>query len=198
MQVGNKNITICNFKGGVGKSFLAHQLITSFGFNGVEIDPYGSLSDRLENVEQIPLENKTLETYSNTVFDFGGFNDIKLEQAINQSDLVIIPLNATIETLQSTIDTLNVVKEFDRPILFVANMVQKAEDIKEINSIINEILGFECEIFILPLSVAYQTAINNNVSILELADAGGLKSFAYKKAAENIRELKRTIDNYTK
>ncbi len=191
------NITVCNFKGGVGKSLIAHQLITSFGFKGVEIDPYGSLSDRLpEQVTRIDLSEKVLPECENTIFDFGGFNDLKIEQAVRQSQLIIIPFNATIETLQSTIDTINVVKEFDTPILFVANMIQKPEDIDEVKVIIQDVLGFECEIFMIPVSAAYQTAINQNTSVLELADAGGLKSFAYKKAAACIRELKECIDNY--
>ncbi len=191
------NITICNFKGGVGKSLIAHQLITSFSFNGVEIDPYGNLADRLPSkVKNIDINEKVLNNYENTIFDFGGFNDIKLEQAIKQSDLVIIPFNATIETLQSTVDTINVVKDYDKPILFIANMVQKPNDIEEVNIIIQDILGFECEIFIMPVSAAYQTAINQNMSLLELANSGGIKAFAYKKAAENIKKLKECIDNY--
>lgn len=191
------NITICNFKGGVGKSLIAHQLITSFSFNGVEIDPYGNLADRLPSkVKNIDINEKVLNNYENTIFDFGGFNDIKLEQAIKQSDLVIIPFNATIETLQSTVDTINVVKDYDKPILFIANMVQKPNDIEEVNIIIQDILGFECEIFIIPVSAAYQTAINQNMSLLELANSGGIKAFAYKKAAENIKKLKECIDNY--
>ena len=192
------NITICNFKGGVGKSLIAHQLITSFGFNGVEIDPYGNLSESLQDqVSKIDLSVKLLQNYENTIFDFGGFNDVKLKQAVDQSELIIIPFNATIETLQSTIDTINVVKEFDKPILFVANMVQKSEDIKEINIIIQDLLGCECEIFTIPMSVALQTAINQNVSVVKLASGGGLKSFAYKKSASTINDLKRSIDNYT-
>lgn len=147
------NITICNFKGGVGKSLIAHQLITSFDFSGVEIDPYGNLADRLpDSVSKIDLSEKNLGQFENTIFDFGGFNDVKIEQAIKQSNLVIIPFNATVETLQSTIDTINVVKEFDRPILFVANMIQKPEDIEEVSVIIQDVLGFECEIFMIPVS----------------------------------------------
>ncbi len=57
------NITICNFKGGVGKSLIAHQLITSYEFNGVEIDPYGNLSDRLpEKVFKIDLSEKKIRS----------------------------------------------------------------------------------------------------------------------------------------
>lgn len=191
------NITICNFKGGVGKSLIAHQLITSFDFNGVEIDPYGNLADRLpERVKNIDINEKNLNTYENTIFDFGGFNDVKLEQAVKQSDLIIIPFNATIETLQSTVDTINVVKDYDKPILFIANMIQKPKDIEEVNIIIQDILGFECEIFTIPVSAAYQTAINQNMSLLELSNSGGIKAFAYKKAAENILKLKESIDNY--
>lgn len=191
------NITICNFKGGVGKSLIAHQLITSFDFNGIEIDPYGNLADRLpEKVKNIDINEKVLDYYENTIFDFGGFNDVKLEQAVKQSDLIIIPFNATIETLQSTVDTINVVKDYDKPILFVANMIQKPKDIEEVNIIIQDILGFECEIFTIPVSAAYQTAINQNMSLLELSNSGGIKAFAYKKAAENILKLKESIDNY--
>lgn len=191
------NITICNFKGGVGKSLIAHQLITGFGYGGVEIDPYGNLADRLpQKVVAVSIDEQSLQRYENTIFDFGGFNDIKIAHAIEQSDLIIVPFNATMETLQSTIDTINAIKDYDKPILFVGNMVQKPEDVVEVNVIIQDILGFECEIFLIPISAAFQTAINKNVSVLQLVQEGGLKSFAYKKAASIINELKNSIDFY--
>lgn len=189
------NIVICNFKGGVGKSLIAHQLITTFNFSGIEIDPYGSLAQRLPNkVKNIDISKKDIEPVNNTIFDFGGFNDIKLKAAIDQSDLIIIPFNATIEVLQSTIDTINEVKKFNKPILFIANMLQKEEDLKEIKQIINDLLGFENEFFEMPLSVSFQTAINENVSVLTIANQGGLKAFSYKKAKNIILGLKEKIE----
>ncbi|MDD5119610.1 MAG: ParA family protein, partial [Sulfuricurvum sp.] len=162
------NITIVNFKGGVGKSMIAHQLISGFGFYGCEIDPYGSLSDRLpERVERIDIQQKHLEKPTDeTIFDFGGFDDIKLDQAISYSDLIIIPFIPTLETIQGTVDTLVRVARMDKPILMVPNMSQKENDIKDAKFVFEETLGFEIEMFPIPMSVALQTAINENRSIV--------------------------------
>lgn len=192
------NITICNFKGGVGKSLLAHQLITSYGYKGVEIDPYGSLSERLpKDVEKIDIESKSLPQKDNTIFDFGGFDDIKLDLAINQSNLIIVPFIPTLESVQGTADTLVRIKEFDKPILLVANMVQKPQDVKDAKFVFEEILQTEIEVFTIPLSIAFQTAINENRSILELANQSGIKAYAYKKAAKILEDLNSLIQFYT-
>jgi len=192
------NITIVNFKGGVGKSMIAHQLITGFGFRGCEIDPYGSLSDRLpEQVDRIDIQEKNLdEPSAATIFDFGGFDDIKLDQAVSYSDLVIIPFIPTLETIQGTVDTLVRIAPMNKPILLVPNMSQKENDISDAKFVFDETLGFEVEMFPLPMSVALQTAINENCSIIELSQQGGIKGYAYKKSANLIRDLHGKILEY--
>lgn len=192
------NITIVNFKGGVGKSMIAHQLITGFGFRGCEIDPYGSLSDRLpEKVNRIEIQEKYLaQPMEETIFDFGGFDDIKLDQAIRYSDLVIIPFIPTLETIQGTVDTLVRVARMDKPILMVPNMSQKENDINDAKFVFEETLGFEIEMFPIPMSVALQTAINENCSIIELSQQGGIKGYAYRKSSNMIRELHTKIREY--
>lgn len=192
------NLTIVNFKGGVGKSMIAHQLITGFGYSGCEIDPYGSLCDRLpQKVKKIELREKTLPLPSEaTIFDFGGFDDIKLDQAVGYSDLVIVPLIPTLETIQGTVDTLVRIAPMGKPILLVPNMSQKENDINDAKFVFDETLGFETEMFALPMSVALQTAINENRSILELSGQGGIKAYAYRKSAGLIRELHEKILEY--
>lgn len=192
------NITIVNFKGGVGKSMIAHQLITGFGFSGYEIDPYGSLSDRLpENVERIDIQQKNIEKpEKETIFDFGGFDDIKLDQAISYSDLIVIPFIPTLETIQGTVDTLVRVASANKPILMVPNMSQKENDINDAKFVFEDTLGFEIEMFPIPMSVALQTAINENSSIGELSKQGGIKAYAYKKGAQLINDLHEKIREY--
>jgi chromosome partitioning protein len=192
------NITICNFKGGVGKSLIAHQLITSFGYEGIEIDPYGSLADRLpDRVQKIDIAQKSLPQVENTIFDFGGFDDTKIDQAIAQSDLVIVPFIPTLESVQGTADTLIRIQELDTPILLVANMVQKPQDVEDAKFVFEDLLQTQIEIFQIPLSVAFQTAINENKSIFELAAEGGIKTFAYKKAKKILEDLNSLIQLYT-
>lgn len=192
------NITIANFKGGVGKSLIAHQLITSYDYKGIEIDPYGSLSERLpDKVIKVDIASKQIpKVNENTVFDFGGFDDVKLDLAVKQSDLIIIPFIPTLESVQGTIDTLNRVKLHDKPILLVANMVQKPDDVNDAKFVFEEVLGFEVEIYQIPVSVALQTAINENKSIIELSKQSGIKAYAYKKANKIINGLMDVISNY--
>ena len=192
------NITIVNFKGGVGKSMIAHQLISGFGFNGCEIDPYGSLSDRLpEQVERIDIQQKSLERpKKETVFDFGGFDDIKLDQAIGYSDLIIIPFIPTLETIQGTVDTLVRVASANKPILMVPNMSQKENDINDAKFVFEDTLGFEVEMFPIPMSVALQTAINENRAVEELTKQGGIKAYAYKKSSKLMEDLHSKIREY--
>ena len=86
------NIAIINPKGGQGKSLIAHQLITTFGYKGFEIDPYGSLADRLpDDVTFVDIKSNyiTKEDVKNTIFDFGGFSDPKEDEAIQKSDFTL-------------------------------------------------------------------------------------------------------------
>ena len=192
------NITVVNFKGGVGKSMIAHQLISGFGFYGCEVDPYGSLSDRLpERVERIDIQQKHLEKPKHeTIFDFGGFDDIKIDQAISYSDLIFIPFIPTLETIQGTVDTLVRVASANKPILMIPNMSQKENDINDAKFVFEETLGFEIEMFPIPMSVALQTAINENRSITELSQQGGIKAYAYKKSSKLMVDLHDKIREY--
>lgn len=189
-------ITICNFKGGQGKSLIAHQLITGFGYKGIEIDPYGSLSDRLpEHVVRIPLDSKSLpKAKGPTLYDFGGFDDVRLDLAVSQSNLVIIPFIPTLESVQGTLETVHRITGMDTPVMFVANMAQKTQDIEDARFVFEEAMGCECPFFTIPLSVALQTAINENRSVIDLASQGGIRSFAYKKASQLIRSLHQTVE----
>ena len=75
-------------------------------------------------------------------------------------------------------------------------MSQKENDINDAKFVFDDILGFEVQMFPIPMSVALQTAINENKSIFELSEQGGIRGYAYKKSAKIIHDLHDTIRDY--
>ena len=199
-------LSIINEKGGQGKSMIAHQLITSFGYKGFEIDPYGSLAERLpESVKSIPLNSVSLPKVEddNIVFDFGGFADKKTKEAISVSDLVIVPFIPTLESVQATEGTISNILphliEFEKPLLLVANMVVKEADINDALIVFADTIGIsvnDLDYGIIPQLTSIQSAINENISVIEMAKRGGFKGHPYRKAAQRIHELHDKILEY--
>lgn len=190
-------VTIANFKGGVGKSILAHHLISN-GWDGIDLDPYGNLRDRFpETVVKLELNEEipSLEGLGKVVIDTGGYHDKRMDYLIDASDLLIVPFIATGESLQATIDTLNRLKP-NIPVLFVVNMNRKAQNLQDSIDILSETLGYKAEYIAIPFSDAIQTAINENMGFLQMAERSGLAGYAYRPIARVFKELEEKIMSF--
>ncbi len=127
-------IIIYNQKGGVGKSMLATQLALHYDTSIIELDPYGMLSDTLgeEIVYKVNLdENVPKIEEGDVIYDFGGFDDIRLDEISINANLIIIPFNPTINSLGTTLKSYNRIKNLNLPVLFVANAVLNEKDVNE-------------------------------------------------------------------
>ena len=171
-------ITIFNQKGGVGKTMLATQIALYFDFKIVELDPYGILKSLMpERVVKLSLRDKIDKNLDNVVFDFGGFDDLRLDQVAKQSDLVIIPFNPTLVSLGGTLKSYFKIKDFNGNILFVANGYIKEQDVKDAVEFLKENIKESIEYFSIPYTRAVQTAENEVVSIIGLHKQGDLSTF---------------------
>jgi cellulose biosynthesis protein BcsQ len=189
-------ITIFNQKGGVGKTMLATQIALYFDLKIVELDPYGILNQLLpDRVIKLGLRDHINENLDNVVYDFGGFDDLRLGQVAKQSDLVIIPFNPTLVSLGGTLKSYLNVKNYNDNILFVANGYLKEQDVKDAIEFLEENIKEPIDYFAIPYTRAVQTAKNEIVSIIELPKAGGLKRHTYSKIARIFKELMEIIKN---
>ncbi|MBU3015570.1 ParA family protein [Poseidonibacter lekithochrous] len=192
-------IIIYNQKGGVGKSMIATQLALSFDATIVELDPYGMLSDTLgdEIVYKVGL-NETVPNIKegDVIFDFGGFDDLRLDDISKNADLIIIPFNPTINSLGTTLKSYKRVKEQNIPILFVVNAVLNEKDVDESINFIKENTKDEIEYFVIPHTRALQTVENEGVSIIEFANTNGLRKHTYRKISATMKEFVNTVEEY--
>ncbi|KAB7881928.1 ParA family protein [Poseidonibacter ostreae] len=192
-------IIIYNQKGGVGKSMIATQLALSFDTTIVELDPYGMLSDTLgkDIVYKVGLnENVPNIKEGDVIYDFGGFDDLRLDEVSKNADLIIIPFNPTINSLGTTLKSYKRVKEQNVPILFVVNAVLNDKDVEESINFIKENTQDDIEYFVIPHTRALQTVENEGVSIIEFANTSGLRKHTYRKISATMKDLVKTIEEY--
>ena len=192
-------IIIFNQKGGVGKSMLATQIALYFDTTIINLDPYSVLEKTLDDgrVYSVALDEDIPKiTSGDVVYDFGGFDDHRLDIVSQTSDLIIIPFNPTINSLGTTIESYNRAKEQNIPILFIANSVMKEQDALDAIEYIKENTQDDIDYFIIPNTRALQTSENAGRSIIELADSSGLKRHTYRKISATIKELMKVIKEY--
>lgn len=192
-------IIIFNEKGGVGKSMLATQIALFFDATIIELDPYGVLSQTLddERVYKLGLSDDIPEiTSGDVVYDFGGFDDKRLDSVSKNADLIIIPFNPTINALGTTLDSYKRVSEQNLPVLFVVNAVLKEQDAVDSVEYLKEATKDDIEYFVIPHTRALQTSENEGQSIIELANSSGLRRHTYRKISATMNELMKLIKSY--
>lgn len=192
-------IIIYNQKGGVGKSMLATQLALTFDTTIIELDPYGMLSDTLgdEIVYKVALnENVPQISEGDVIYDFGGFDDLRLNQISQNCNLIIIPFNPTINSLGTTLKSYKRAKEQNIPILFVVNAVLNEKDVEESIDFLRENTQDEIDYFVIPHTRSLQTVENEGVSIIEYAQSSPLRKHTYKKIKFVMENLIEKIKEY--
>lgn len=192
-------VIVYNEKGGVGKSMIATQFALYFDATIIELDPYGILTQTLsaDRVYKVGL-NETAPVISDgdAIFDFGGFDDARLDIVSQYADLIVIPFNPTINSLGTTINSYKRASSQNLPILFVVNATLKDSDAYDAIEYLKENIQDDIEFFVVPHTRALQTAENEGVSVVELSNQPGLKKHTYKKVGQVFTELMQKIKEY--
>jgi len=192
-------LIVYNHKGGTGKTTYATQIAIYFDATIIELDPYGVLTKTLDEdrVYNVGLDDDVPEVSDgDVVYDFGGFDDARLDIVSKNADLIIIPFNPTIHALGTTLESYKRAKEQNLPILFIANAVVKDQDVEDAVEYIKEATKDDIEYFVVPHTRALQTSENEGLSIIELANSSGLKRHTYRKISKTMTDLMEVIKEY--
>jgi MinD-like ATPase involved in chromosome partitioning or flagellar assembly len=132
-------IAIYSDKGGQGKTFIAANLALSLEYAVISNEPHRRTLEKilpegavvkLAPEEHFPKIGKT----ANAIFDFGGFLDSRVVDALEVADIVIVPVINELEEVQAAVDCIRNIEEFNNKILIVANKASESDfaDIKTV------------------------------------------------------------------
>ncbi len=184
-------ITVYNLKGGVGKTSLSLNLSLTLDYGIITNDVYSPMENVLPSSRLLKIEpNEDIpdipEDY-NTIFDFGGYLDNRVIDALKISDFVIIPVVCNMLNVQVSINTIEEIKKYNNNIVIVANRVQ-GEDFKNLKNAFEE-LEYKYPIIPIKQSKALDAVFEKKKSIASLVKEGGLQAFSFKLVNEQFNNL---------
>jgi cellulose biosynthesis protein BcsQ len=146
----SSSVLIWQQKGGVGKTTIACELITRLKYLPITNEGNSSLFDFFEEIENQKLLNETSNPVitmsgdipedealkEGCVFDFGGYVDKRLIDAIKYSKFIVMPMTPrtadadmffkSFEALKEVIKKLD--KKADKKIVVILNMIEKSHE----------------------------------------------------------------------
>lgn len=184
-----RKITIWTKKGGCGKTNIAGELALRLGYPAITNEQESMLSiilnkDRLK----ILKPNEEIPNFDcGMIFDFGGYIDTRIIEALNQSDYILVPTLPEVSEIQSCISTIQAIKKYNKNIAVIANKTESKEDYHTIKEAVRQIGNYP--VFEIKKSRALPNLYTEKKSIKQLMEESPLLRYNYRKVSKQFDDL---------
>lgn len=188
------NFVLWSLKGGVGKSSISANLAYTLGYGIVTNDVYSPIEkvmpkgrySKLLPKQDIPAQ--VLQKNQGILFDFGGYLDGRIKDAVKVSKYVMIPIiEADDFNIQGLISSIAELSTITDKIIIILNKMKKDQMVL----IKSELRRHEYPypIFEIGSSTALIRVIRQKESIRDMVKRGGLLGYMYKDVSEQFERL---------
>jgi MinD-like ATPase involved in chromosome partitioning or flagellar assembly len=209
----DKTTRVCvwSIKGGVGKTTQSLLLNLTLGITIVTNEEHTLLENILSDDDLIILDAQQevpqIDSKYSVIFDFAGgiHRDKRIQNAVEQSDFLIIPTTPRISDIKGLISTLKELEDDDnilknKKVLIVVNAYKTEDELKEAIEYIQELykeknIKKEYPILKLKYSKALEKDIYRTKKSLKELRKNPLLGFSYKKVDDDFDEILNFINN---
>jgi len=173
-------IAVFNKKGGVGKTSISYSIAKDLDYFLISNDD-STIEIAYPGKAKIMKEPKLI---NNCVYDFGGFVDLNILKILNESDLVIVPLNYDLNSFKKTISTLEEIE--NKNIIFVINRAVK-NDYLDIKKHLKS--NYNYPIFEIKDSKIWVKTFIENKSVSEIKNSSKINKYIYRNSITEYENL---------
>jgi cellulose biosynthesis protein BcsQ len=188
-------LSVFNFKGGVGKSTISYNLAKHFGLKIVTNDKYSALINAKQTTG-----GSSINIGDNVIFDFGGFEDKRVHEVFEASDVIVIPTLYSRADIQNTVITVRQILKYapDAKILIVVNRVRSGDDklLDSVKEQLNKHIKHDVSYVTLRDSKALLRSINDNISIFDIHQQSGLNKHVYAPLINDFYMIIGSIEEF--
>lgn len=184
------DLSICcaSEKGGVGKTSISYSVSKDLGFKYVTNDMSSNVSEYGKYYSNI----KKVE--GNAIYDLGGFKDKEANKLIEESDLLIIPTIAEINSIMKSVSMARRFKDKTN-VIFLVNRVRDDRDIARMTKIHKETLPWTKLMFMKETKL-FQNAYEEKVGIKTFYKKNKLNLHVYKNAYKDYKIILNEVKKY--
>lgn len=183
-------ITVFSIKGGQGKTTISLALATLYNFYVITDDEFSPIDSVLEADNAIHLaQDENLPAWPNRglIYDFGGYPNERVIDAVNASRWVIIPVSYRSPLdMQTTLSTIEEIEQYNKNILLVANQT-RPDSFESTCAILQSY--YDYPIFEIKDSAAFVRMVEEKQSIEQLIAQKFLYSHHFEKPLEQLEAL---------
>ena len=210
-------ITVYSAKGSAGKTPIATNIALDKGYALGTNELYHVFDGFFPEEKLLSIEphEEFLEIPEeiDIVFDLAGSlsqQSPSISSAIQQSDVVIIPIYNEIKSLNAGIHTILEVSSLTKNIIVIATKLQKQKqdiftnwrdslDFKNIEKIVESKIDFDVPVFPLKFSKVFDTIFEKEKSINQIAIDDPLSKYAYRDVIKQFNDIYSFLEkNYAK
>ena len=185
-----KKFIVWTIKGGDGKTSIAAEIALRLGLPIITNEPY-TTRDIIFN-DDLLLQLKRDEKVPNyddcgMMFDFGGYIDERVIDAIKQSDYVLVPTIPEVSDIQVLLNSIMEIKKYNNSIVVIVNKTESDKDIETVRTAVKQI--GEYPIFEIKKSRALPNIYIEKKSIEEMVKTNKISAWHYGKVDKQFEEI---------
>jgi MinD-like ATPase involved in chromosome partitioning or flagellar assembly len=185
-----KKFIVWTIKGGDGKTSIAAEIALRLGLPIITNEPYTTL-DIIFN-DDLLLQLKRDEKVPNyddcgMMFDFGGYIDERVIDAIKQSNYVLVPTIPEVSDIQVLLNSIMEIKKYNNNIAVIVNKTESDKDIETVRTAVRQV--GEYPIFEIKKSRALPNIYIEKKSIEEMVKTSKISAWHYGKVDKQFEEI---------